>query len=56
MHDLELEQLDVKIVFLLSELEEKIYMAQPKGFQFKGKEDHVCLLKRSIHGLKQWPR
>ncbi|KAG8501335.1 hypothetical protein CXB51_003507 [Gossypium anomalum] len=32
MHDLELEQLDVKIVFLHQELEEDFYMQQPDDF------------------------
>ena len=55
-HDYELEQLDVKTAFLHGELEEDIYMQQPKGFITLGKEDYVCLLKRSMYGLKQSPR
>ena len=54
MYDLELEQMDVKTAFLHGELEETIYMQQPEGFV----EDNskVCLLKKSLYGLKQSPR
>ena len=56
MNDLELEQLDVKTAFLHGELEEDIYMQQPEGFIVSEKEDYVCLLKKSLYGLKQSPR
>jgi len=56
LFDLELEQMDVKTAFLHGELEEEIFMAQPEDFVVEGKENHVCLLKKSLYGLKQSPR
>ncbi|KAG8473087.1 hypothetical protein CXB51_034983 [Gossypium anomalum] len=53
MHDLELEQFDVKAAFLHGELEEDIYTQQPEGFTVLEKEDYVCLLKKSLYDLKQ---
>ena len=53
----EIEQMDVKTVFLNGRLEETIYMTQPEGFKVEPKgEELVCLLKRSLYGLKQSPR
>ena len=53
----ELEQMDVKTAFLHGKLEETIYMMQPEGFEVKKKgAELVCLLKKSLYGLKQSPR
>ncbi|KAF3622043.1 Ubiquitin carboxyl-terminal hydrolase 20 [Capsicum annuum] len=56
MHNLDLEQLDVKTAFLHRELEKDIYMQQPEGFVVSENEDYVCLLKKSLCGFKQLPR
>ena len=37
-YDLELHQMDVNAVFLNEDLDENVYMAQPKCFVVKGKE------------------
>ena len=54
--DAELEQMDVKTAFLHGNLDETIYMEQPEGFVKKGDEGKVCLLRKSLYGLKQFPR
>jgi hypothetical protein len=51
--DFELYQMDVRTAFLNEELNEKIYMDQPLGFETKRQERKVCKHKRSIYGLKQ---
>lgn len=54
--DFELEQMDVKTAFLHGTLEERILMTQPEGFIKPGDENKVCLLRKSLYGLKQSPR
>jgi hypothetical protein len=54
--DLELHKMDVKTAFLNGDLEERVYMKQPKSFIMDGKEDMGCRLKKSIYGLKQASR
>ena len=51
---LEIHNIDVKTAFLNGELDETIYMEQPEGF-IKDRSQ-VCLLKKSLYGLKQSPR
>ena len=56
VNDMELDQLDVKTTFLHGRLEEEILMTQPEGYIDPKKPDCVCLLKKSLYGLKQSPR
>ena len=48
--DFEVEQMDVKKTFLHGDLEEEIYMKQPKGFSVKGKKELECKLKSLCMG------
>jgi len=52
-HGWELHQMDVKSAYLNGELDVPIYMEQPEGYVAAGKEDLVCVLKKSLYGLKQ---
>nr|KAJ0208948.1 hypothetical protein LSAT_V11C400218260 [Lactuca sativa] len=56
IHNLVIHQMDVKTAFLNVDLDEEIYMKQPKGFVMPGNEHKVCKLKKSLYGLKQAPK
>ena len=55
-YDLELHQMDVKTTFLNGDLDENVYMVQPKGFVVKEKECMGCRLRQFIYGSKQASR
>ena len=48
-----IHQMDVKTAFSNGELEEEVYMKQPKGFVVPGRENKVCKLIRSLYGLNK---
>lgn len=50
-NNMQIFQMDAVTAFLQSELKEQIYMKQPEGYT--DGTDRVCLLKKSIYGLKQ---
>ena len=49
-------QLDVKSAFLNEELEEEVYIEQPKGFPLIEEKDMVCRLMKALYGSKKEPR
>ena len=57
IEDMELIQIDVKIAFLHGDLDEHVYMKQPKGFvitlEYPTKGELVSRLKKALYGLKQ---
>ena len=54
--DLELHQMDVRTTFLNGDLVEDVYISQPIGFEEVGKDHMVCILQKSIYGLKKASR
>jgi histone deacetylase 1/2 len=49
-------QLDVSDAFLHGELKETVYCQHPVGFVDAEHPDYVCLLNKSMYGLRQAPR
>lgn len=52
----QVHHLDVKSAFLNGKLKEEVYVAQPEGYEVKGKEHMVLRLHKALYGLRQAPR
>ena len=55
IYKLIVHQMDVRIAFLNGDLDEEVYMEQPKGFVISRNEKKVCKLVKSLYDMKQAP-
>ncbi|GJW00968.1 retrovirus-related pol polyprotein from transposon TNT 1-94 [Tanacetum coccineum] len=55
-HDFKLYQMDVKSAFLNGFINEEVFVAQPPGFIYFEKSNHVFKLKKALYGPKQAPK
>lgn len=44
---------DVKAAFLNKDIQEEVYVDQPKGYAVKGIEHKVYQLRKALYGLKE---
>jgi hypothetical protein len=51
--DMEVHQMDVKCAYLYADLDEEVYLTQPKGFVDPEHPEHVWRLHKAVYGLKQ---
>ena len=50
-----LRKIDIQNAFLHGVLQEDVYMTQPLGFIHPQLSHHVCMLQKSLYGLRQAP-
>ena len=48
--------MDVRTTFLNKVVEEEVYVEKPEGFEVGNRETHVCILRRSLYGIKHSPK
>jgi hypothetical protein len=44
--------MDVKITFINGLIQEEVYIEQPLGFEFHGRDSHLCILKKELYRLR----